>query len=152
MPQIMHRFTFVTTRDLDFVMPHTKHTHMHACMLPVPQERRKYGKLGWNVPYDFNETDFRISLALINTYLGKAMIGPTQGGSEAAIPWATLSYLIGEAMYGESGAVGFCEMASWRIPMHAHTHTHTTEAYTHSDQCAKHKVCAAIQRGPETRC
>jgi dynein heavy chain len=63
------------------------------------QERRKYGKLGWNVPYDFNETDFRISLALINTYLGKAM-GGGSGSSEDAIPWATLRYLIGEAMYG----------------------------------------------------
>jgi hypothetical protein len=31
----------------------------------------QYGKLGWNVPYDFNETDFRISHLLINTYLTK---------------------------------------------------------------------------------
>uniref|UniRef100_A0A383W4S5 Dynein-1, subspecies f n=1 Tax=Tetradesmus obliquus TaxID=3088 RepID=A0A383W4S5_TETOB len=67
----------------------------------VVQERRKYGKLGWNVPYDFNETDFRISLALINTYLGKALgSGSSSSGSEDAIPWATLRYLIGEAMYG----------------------------------------------------
>lgn len=75
----------------------------------VAQERRKYGKLGWNVFYDFNETDFRISLALINTYLGKALTGAAGSTSAAggeAIPWATLSYLIGEAMYGECRAAG----------------------------------------------
>ena len=59
------------------------------------QERRKYGKLGWNVPYDFNETDFRISMALIGTYLTKAF-----ENRDDLIPWGTLRYLIGEAMYG----------------------------------------------------
>jgi Dynein heavy chain C-terminal domain/Dynein heavy chain AAA lid domain/Dynein heavy chain region D6 P-loop domain len=59
------------------------------------QERRKYGKLGWNVPYDFNETDFRISMALIGTYLTKA-----HDNKDDLIPWGTLRYLIGEAMYG----------------------------------------------------
>ncbi|KAK9868729.1 hypothetical protein WJX84_008574 [Apatococcus fuscideae] len=63
----------------------------------VVQERRKYGKLGWNVPYDFNETDFRISLSLVATYLTKAFQGQQQ---ESSIPWTTLRYLVGEAMYG----------------------------------------------------
>ena len=63
----------------------------------VVQERRKYGKLGWNVAYDFNETDFRISLALISTYLTKAS---ENSSGESVIPWGTLRYLIGEAMYG----------------------------------------------------
>ena len=61
----------------------------------VVQERRKYGKLGWNVSYDFNETDFRISMTLIQTYLTKAT-----DNRDDAIPWGTLRYLIGEAMYG----------------------------------------------------
>jgi len=27
----------------------------------IIQDRRKYGKIGWNVSYDFNESDFKIS-------------------------------------------------------------------------------------------
>ncbi|XP_053509735.1 dynein axonemal heavy chain 10 isoform X2 [Ictalurus furcatus] len=66
-------------------------TFFHA----VVQERRKYGKIGWNVPYDFNESDFQVCLEILNTYLTKAH---TQG--DTAIPWGSLKYLIGEVMYG----------------------------------------------------
>jgi len=63
----------------------------------VVQERRKYGSIGWNIAYDFNESDFRVSLSIMNTYLTKAFHRDGQNGT---IPWATLKYLIGEAMYG----------------------------------------------------
>ncbi|CDJ35101.1 uncharacterized protein EMH_0023860 [Eimeria mitis] len=83
----------------------------------VVQERRKYGKIGWNVPYDFNESDLSISLSLVKMYLSKSSRGPeglpAEGEGKSAelqpgappptasdIPWETLRYLIGEAMYG----------------------------------------------------
>ncbi|VDN09067.1 unnamed protein product [Dibothriocephalus latus] len=62
----------------------------------VVQERRKYGKLGWNIPYDFNESDFRVSLSILATYLDKACAR----GKDAKVPWGNLRYLIGEVTYG----------------------------------------------------
>jgi len=59
------------------------------------QERKKFGKIGWNVNYDFNDSDYRISLNLISLYLNKAI-----ETNEEELPWSTLRYLIGEAMYG----------------------------------------------------
>ena len=63
----------------------------HAILL----DRRKYGKIGWNVVYDFNESDFRISFRLLSMYLKKAFENKDEN-----IPWGSLRYLIGEAMYG----------------------------------------------------
>lgn len=61
----------------------------------IVQDRRKYGKIGWNVPYDFNQSDFSISIKLLQMYLTKA-----HENKDEAIPWSSLKYLIGEAMYG----------------------------------------------------
>ena len=61
----------------------------------VVQERRKYGKLGWNVFYDFNDSDFSVSRRLLDMYLTKAY-----DNQDENVPWASLRYLIGDAMYG----------------------------------------------------
>ena len=52
---------------------------------------RKYGKIGWNINYDFNESDFSVSMQLLNTYLTKAF-----NQSDTKIPWESLKYLVGE--------------------------------------------------------
>ena len=57
----------------------------------VVQERRKYGKIGWNISYDFNESDFTVCMELLKTYLTKAF-----DAKDPKMPWGSLKYLIGE--------------------------------------------------------
>lgn len=61
----------------------------------VVQERRKYDKIGWNIGYDFGESDFTVSMEILDTYLTKALTI-----KENRLPWNSLKYLIGEVMYG----------------------------------------------------
>lgn len=57
----------------------------------VVQERRKYGRLGWNVAYDFNDSDLTVSRRLLSMYLTKA-----HNNQDEVLPWESLRYLIGE--------------------------------------------------------
>ncbi|XP_012151823.2 dynein heavy chain at 89D [Megachile rotundata] len=61
----------------------------------VVQERRRYDKIGWNINYDFNDSDFNVCTTILDTYLSKAL-----AMKDTRIPWNSLKYLIGEVMYG----------------------------------------------------
>ena len=89
--------TKITDNDLT-ECPHTAFKplsyvliYFHAILL----DRRKFNKIGFNVNYDFNESDFRISLSLLRLYLEKSV-----QNKDDEIPWESLKYLIGQAMYG----------------------------------------------------
>ncbi|EAY21612.1 Dynein heavy chain family protein [Trichomonas vaginalis G3] len=60
----------------------------HAVVL----ERLQFGSIGWNIPYEFNPSDYNISLKHLKIFLGES--------TDGEVPFEALSYVIGELNYG----------------------------------------------------
>jgi dynein heavy chain len=56
----------------------------------VVQERRKFGAIGWNITYEFNDNDLKTSMEMIRNFL--------TNGKE--IPWDAMKFMTGDINYG----------------------------------------------------
>jgi len=59
----------------------------------IIQERKKFGPLGWNIKYEFNDSDLQVSLEMVKMYLNES-------STSAGVPWETLNYMLSEISYG----------------------------------------------------
>jgi len=61
-------------------------TFFHA----VIQERRKYGAIGWNIRYEWNQSDILTAMANLRMYIEE----------QDDVPYETLRYIMGDVNYG----------------------------------------------------
>lgn len=77
--------TIITQEFLDKVdHPNWRNLIFTVCFLhSVVIERRKFGPLGWCIPYEFNYSDLEASLAFIEKFLSNQLNTPQQGGGSS---------------------------------------------------------------------
>merc|ERR1719460_456955 len=58
------------------------------------QERRKFGPIGWCVPYEYNNSDLDACLLFLEKHLSTTIMVGYQ------LSWVTIQYMVAEAQYG----------------------------------------------------
>lgn len=68
---------------------------MHSIVI----ERKKFGPIGWCVPYEYNNSDLEASLMFIEKYLN-SLIGPSSSQQQLQINCTVIKYMICQIQYG----------------------------------------------------
>ena len=94
---VMRIYSSINSEEYDAIdnaTPEKQLTFHLAFFHAVVLERLQFGSIGWNIPYEFNPSDFTISRRHLRLFLNEA------AQNNADIPFEALDYVIGELNYG----------------------------------------------------
>eukprot|EP00392_Amoebophrya_sp_AT5.2_P015401 g15603.t1 len=69
-------------------------TFVQSVLHSVVQERRKFGPIGWCIPYEYNNSDLEACLMFLEKHLSTTI---TVG---QPLSWVTIQYMVAEVQYG----------------------------------------------------
>eukprot|EP00961_Rhodomonas_salina_P116167 1563835-Rhodomonas_salina.1 len=90
-------YAWITQDTLDIVPRNEWRTllwvlcHCHS----VVQERRKFGAIGWTVPYEFNQSDLNACVMFLQNHMLEM-----DSKKSKEVTWTTIRYMISEIQYG----------------------------------------------------
>ena len=90
-------YQWITQDTLDAVArPEWRSLLFALCFLhSIVQERRKFGPIGWNVPYEFNTSDLAASIQALQNH-----VADMAARKISSPDWPTLRYMISTIQYG----------------------------------------------------
>jgi len=88
--------TMITQETLDKVDHEKWRALLYAISFlhSIVQERRKFGAIGWCVPYEFNNSDLDASLLFLEKHMSSTIMVGLQ------LSWNTIQYMVAEVQYG----------------------------------------------------
>jgi len=95
---IVRSYSWLSQDALEtFRRPEWKPLLFTQCFLhSVVQERRKFGPIGFCVPYEFNQGDWAASVQFLQNHL--TLIG--EDVRKGAVSWETIQYMVADIQYG----------------------------------------------------
>jgi len=68
--------------------------YVQSFLHSIVQERRKFGPIGWCIPYEYNNSDLDACLLFLEKHVSTTIM------AGSPISWVTVQYMVAEAQYG----------------------------------------------------